>query len=108
VARHARGTKSVADPHDLERWNPSSSWSRRSRSAGNHRPALPLLTSATRDELQTALSAEVRLSFAGNLADDPEVRDAESGIARAIFQVAVSGRGDLGGVRAVLVALVRL
>jgi hypothetical protein len=48
------------------------------------------------------------LSFAGNLTDDPEVRDGESGIARAIFRVAVSGRGDLGGIRAVLVALVRL
>jgi single-strand DNA-binding protein len=34
------------------------------------------------------------VSFAGNLADDPELRHTESGIARAIIRVAVSGRRD--------------
>jgi single-strand DNA-binding protein len=33
-------------------------------------------------------------SFAGNLTDDPEVRSTESGIARAMFRVAVSGRRE--------------
>jgi single-strand DNA-binding protein len=33
-------------------------------------------------------------SFAGNLTDDPEVRYAEAGIARAMFRVAVSGRRE--------------
>jgi single-strand DNA-binding protein len=37
---------------------------------------------------------EAALSFAGNLADNPEVRYTESGIARAMFRVAVSGRRD--------------
>ena len=37
---------------------------------------------------------EARLSFAGNLTDHPEVRDTESGIARAMFRVAVSGRRE--------------
>jgi single-strand DNA-binding protein len=35
---------------------------------------------------------EAAVSFAGNLTDDPEVRYTESGIARAMFRVAVSGR----------------
>jgi len=35
---------------------------------------------------------EASVSFAGNLADDPELRHTESGIARATFRVAVSGR----------------
>jgi single-stranded DNA-binding protein len=35
---------------------------------------------------------EARISFAGNLTDDPEVRYTEGGIARAVFRVAVSGR----------------
>ena len=34
---------------------------------------------------------EASVSFAGNLTDDPEVRSIESGIARAMFRVAVSG-----------------
>jgi single-strand DNA-binding protein len=34
------------------------------------------------------------VSFAGNLTDDPELRHTEGGIARAVFQVAVSGRRD--------------
>ena len=34
------------------------------------------------------------VSFAGNLTDDPEVRSTESGIARAVFRVAVSGRRE--------------
>jgi single-strand DNA-binding protein len=32
--------------------------------------------------------------FAGNLTDDPELRHTESGIAQAIFRVAVSGRRE--------------
>jgi single stranded DNA-binding protein len=36
---------------------------------------------------------EASVSFAGNLTDDPEVRYTEAGIARAMFRVAVSGRG---------------
>jgi single-strand DNA-binding protein len=34
---------------------------------------------------------EPSVSFAGNLTDDPQVRYTESGIARAMFRVAVSG-----------------
>jgi single-strand DNA-binding protein len=37
---------------------------------------------------------EAAVSFAGNLTDDPEVRYTESGIARAKFRVAVSGRRE--------------
>jgi single-strand DNA-binding protein len=37
---------------------------------------------------------EAAVSFAGNLTDDPELRHTESGIARARFRVAVSGRRD--------------
>jgi single-strand DNA-binding protein len=37
---------------------------------------------------------EAAVSFAGDLTDDPEVRCAEAGIARAILRVAVSGRRD--------------
>src|SRR4029450_10350725 len=37
---------------------------------------------------------EPSVSFAGNLADQPEVRSTEGGIARAMFRVAVSGRRD--------------
>ena len=37
---------------------------------------------------------EPSLSFAGNLTDDPQVRYTESGIARAIFRVAASGRRE--------------
>jgi single-strand DNA-binding protein len=37
---------------------------------------------------------EASVSFAGNLSDDPEVRYTESGIARAMFRVAVSGRRE--------------
>jgi single-strand DNA-binding protein len=34
------------------------------------------------------------VSFAGNLTDDPELRHTESGIARAMFRMAVSGRRE--------------
>ena len=34
------------------------------------------------------------VSFAGNLTDDPELRHTESGIARAMFRVAISGRRE--------------
>jgi single-strand DNA-binding protein len=37
---------------------------------------------------------EPSVSFAGNLTDQPEVRYTDSGIARATFRVAVSGRRD--------------
>jgi single-strand DNA-binding protein len=37
---------------------------------------------------------EASVSFAGNLTEDPEVRYTESGIARAMFRVAVSGRRE--------------
>jgi single-strand DNA-binding protein len=37
---------------------------------------------------------EAAVSFAGNLTDDPEVRYTESGIARAMLRVAVSGRRE--------------
>jgi single-strand DNA-binding protein len=37
---------------------------------------------------------EASVSFAGNLTDNPEVRHTESGIARAMFRVAVSGRRE--------------
>jgi single-strand DNA-binding protein len=37
---------------------------------------------------------EPSASFAGNLTDDPELRHTESGIARAMFRVAVSGRRE--------------
>jgi single-strand DNA-binding protein len=38
--------------------------------------------------------SEPSVSFAGNLTDDPELRHTESGIARARFRVAVSGRRE--------------
>ena len=37
---------------------------------------------------------EASVSFAGNLTDDPELRHTESGIARAIFRMAVSGHRE--------------
>jgi single-strand DNA-binding protein len=37
---------------------------------------------------------EAAVSFAGNLTDDLQVRYTESGIARAVFRVAVSGRRE--------------
>jgi single-strand DNA-binding protein len=37
---------------------------------------------------------EAAVSFAGNLTDDPEIRYTETGIARAMFRMAVSGRRD--------------
>ena len=37
---------------------------------------------------------EASVSFAGNLTDQPELRHTESGIARAMFRVAVSGRRE--------------
>jgi len=37
---------------------------------------------------------EASVSFAGNLTDDPELRHTESGIARAMLRVAVSGRRE--------------
>jgi single-strand DNA-binding protein len=37
---------------------------------------------------------EASVSFAGNLTENPEVRYTDSGIARAVFRVAVSGRSE--------------
>ena len=37
---------------------------------------------------------EASVSFAGNLTDQPEVRSTDSGIARAMFRVAVSGQRE--------------
>jgi single-strand DNA-binding protein len=37
---------------------------------------------------------EAIVSFAGNLTDDPEIRHTDSGIARGMFRVAVSGRRE--------------
>jgi single-strand DNA-binding protein len=37
---------------------------------------------------------EAAVSFAGNLTDDPELRHTESGIARAMFRVAVKRRPE--------------
>jgi single-strand DNA-binding protein len=37
---------------------------------------------------------EASVSFASNLTDDPEVRYTDSGIARTVFRVAVSGRRE--------------
>jgi single-strand DNA-binding protein len=37
---------------------------------------------------------EASVSFAGNLTDGPEVRSTDSGIARAMFRMAVSGRRE--------------
>ena len=37
---------------------------------------------------------DASVSFAGNLTDDPELRHTESGIARAMFRVAVSNRRE--------------
>src|SRR5215216_4170621 len=40
------------------------------------------------------IMTEAAVSFAGNLTDDPELRYTDSGIARAVFRVAVSGRRE--------------
>jgi single-strand DNA-binding protein len=37
---------------------------------------------------------DAQVSFAGNLTDQPELRYTDSGIARAMFRVAVSGRRE--------------
>jgi single-strand DNA-binding protein len=37
---------------------------------------------------------EATVSFAGNLTDQPELRHSDSGVARAVFRVAVSGRRE--------------
>jgi len=37
---------------------------------------------------------EASVSFAGNLTDQPEIRYTDSGMARAMFRVAVSGRRE--------------
>jgi len=37
---------------------------------------------------------EASVSFAGNLTDQPEIRSTDSGIARAMFRVAVLGRRE--------------
>src|SRR5215213_4670759 len=47
-----------------------------------------------RQSQEGSTMTEAAVSFAGNLTDDPEVRYSESGIARAVFRVAVSGRRE--------------
>jgi single-strand DNA-binding protein len=37
---------------------------------------------------------DASVSFAGNLTDDPELRQTDSGIARTMFRMAVSGRRE--------------
>jgi single-strand DNA-binding protein len=41
-----------------------------------------------------SVMTEAAVSFAGNLTEDPEVRDTEGGITRVMFRVAVSGRRE--------------
>jgi single-stranded DNA-binding protein len=38
--------------------------------------------------------AEASVSVAGNLTHDPDLRQTKGGIARAMFRVPISGRGD--------------
>jgi Single-strand binding protein family len=60
---------------------------------GVHRPPGPRAGQTARPGIQEGPSmTEASVSFAGNLTDQPEVRYTESGIARAMFRVAVSGR----------------
>src|SRR5829696_9179119 len=47
-----------------------------------------------RQQKRDRTMTEASVSFAGNLTDDPELRHTESGIAQAIFRVAVSGRRE--------------
>ena len=56
------------------------------------RGQLELAANARQQEGQTM--TEPSVSFAGNLTDDPKLRHTEAGIARAMFQVAVSGRRE--------------
>src|SRR5215217_2696128 len=47
-----------------------------------------------RQQEGTRAMTEASVNFAGNLTDDPEIRYTESGVARAVFRVAVSGRRE--------------
>jgi single-strand DNA-binding protein len=47
-----------------------------------------------RQQEEARATTEASVSFAGNLTDQPEVRYSDSGIARAMFRVAVSGRRE--------------
>jgi single stranded DNA-binding protein len=47
-----------------------------------------------RQQTRGRTMTDASVSFAGNLTDDPELRHTESGIARARFRVAVSGRRE--------------
>src|SRR5215207_9126910 len=62
---------------------------------GVHRPPGPRAGQTARPGIQEGCTmTEPSVSFAGNLTDNPEVRYTESGIARAMFRVAVSGRRE--------------
>jgi single-strand DNA-binding protein len=47
-----------------------------------------------RQQEEARATTEASVSFAGNLTDQPEVRYSDSGIARAMFRVAVSRRRE--------------
>jgi single-strand DNA-binding protein len=62
---------------------------------GVHRPPGPRAGQTARPGNRKGKTmTEATMSFAGNLTDDPKLRHTEGGIARAVFQVAVSGRRD--------------
>ena len=62
---------------------------------GVHHPPVPRAGQTARPGIRKGQTmTEASVSFAGNLTDDPEVRYTESGIARAMFRVAVSGRRE--------------
>jgi single-strand DNA-binding protein len=62
---------------------------------GVHRPPVPRAGQTARPGIQEGCTiTEPRVSFAGNLTDDPQLRHTEGGIARAMFRVAVSGRRE--------------
>src|SRR5512132_3860106 len=57
---------------------------------GVHRPPGPRAGQTARPGIQEGCTmTEASVSFAGNLTDNPELRYTETGIARAIFRVAV-------------------
>jgi single-stranded DNA-binding protein len=64
--------------------------------AGLGRPHVQVAPDLDHDfgHIHGARMTEASASLAGNLTDDPEVRYSESGITRAMFRVAVSGRRE--------------
>jgi hypothetical protein len=62
---------------------------------GIHRSSVPGGRAARPARHQEGCTmTEAAVSFAGNLTDDPELRHTESGVARAMFRVAISGRRE--------------